>query len=159
MENIIPNILPLTSAFHIFAVIVWIGGMFFARLALQPTAMELDPTQHLKLWSRILSRFFPWVWGAAIILPLSGVGLLFMIFGSPKTVEGAHIYTMMVLGWMMIGLFCYTFFGPFHTMKQRIVQQHFPEAIQSLNQIRQAITINLLLGISISTMAVIGSYW
>jgi uncharacterized membrane protein len=44
---------------HLLAVIVWIGGMFFAHVCLRPVAAaQLQPPQRLPLLAAILGRFF-----------------------------------------------------------------------------------------------------
>ena len=53
---------------HALAAVVWVGGMFFARLVLAPAAASLEPGPRLTLWSRVLGRFFPWVFAAIILL-------------------------------------------------------------------------------------------
>ena len=42
---------------HIFAAVVWVGGMFFAHQVLRPAAAALDPGPRQMLWSRVLGRF------------------------------------------------------------------------------------------------------
>ncbi len=38
-------------ALHVLAVVIWVGGMFFAYNALRPAAAEvLEPPNRLKLW-------------------------------------------------------------------------------------------------------------
>ena len=50
---------------HALAAVVWVGGMFFAHMALRPVAASLlEPPQRLALWVGVFSRFFPWVFVA-----------------------------------------------------------------------------------------------
>ena len=54
--------LSLYITLHLLGVIVWVGGMFVAYMALRPAAVEvLEPYQRLPLMKRTLDRFFPWV--------------------------------------------------------------------------------------------------
>ena len=54
----------LFKLIHHLAALIWVGGMFFAYVALRPAAMEvLDPPQRLRLWDAVFRRFFQWVWG------------------------------------------------------------------------------------------------
>ena len=46
---------------HIFAAVVWVGGMFFAHQVLRSAAAALEPPSRLVLWSRVFGRFFAWV--------------------------------------------------------------------------------------------------
>ena len=47
---------------HVMGVVVWVGGMFFAYMALRPVAASvLEPPQRLTLWAGVFGKFFPWV--------------------------------------------------------------------------------------------------
>ena len=43
---------------HAWAAVVWVGGMFFALLALRPATAPLEPGPRLDLWSRVLGAVF-----------------------------------------------------------------------------------------------------
>lgn len=60
---------------HLFGVVIWVGGMFFAYMALRPAASALlDPPQRLLLWSATLQRFFGWVWvSVALVLGIRSI--------------------------------------------------------------------------------------
>ena len=54
---------------HILGVVIWVGGMFFAYVALRPAAVQtLSPAQRLPLWAATFDRFFPWVWLCVLAL-------------------------------------------------------------------------------------------
>ena len=56
--------MPIAITLHLLAAVVWVGGMFFAYVALRPVAASLlPPPLRLPLWSQTVARFFPWVWG------------------------------------------------------------------------------------------------
>ena len=60
-------------ALHLLAVIVWVGGMFFAHKALRPAAAGLQqPPERLPLLKGVLDHFFRWVWVAIIAILASG---------------------------------------------------------------------------------------
>jgi putative copper export protein len=46
-------------ATHTLAAAIWVGGMFFAYMALRPSAGPLEAPVRLQLWERVFSRFFP----------------------------------------------------------------------------------------------------
>ncbi len=53
----------VSIALHILASVIWVGGMFFAYMALRPAAAQvLEPPQRLSLWIESFKRFFVWVW-------------------------------------------------------------------------------------------------
>ena len=64
----------LLILFHLLAVIVWIGGMFFAHVCLRPVAAaQLPPPQRLPLLAAVLGRFFTVVGWALVLLWGSGI--------------------------------------------------------------------------------------
>ncbi len=45
---------------HLLAAVVWVGGMFFAYVALRPVAAaQLEPPARLTLWAGVFKVFFP----------------------------------------------------------------------------------------------------
>ncbi|MEK7716744.1 MAG: hypothetical protein AAB322_03200, partial [Pseudomonadota bacterium] len=68
----------IAISLHLLATIIWVGGMFFAYMALRPVAATLlPPAQRMPLWVQTFARFFPWVWAAVIILPATGYWMLY----------------------------------------------------------------------------------
>jgi len=62
----------LTLILHVLSVIIWVGGMFFAYMCLRPiAASQLEPPVRLQLWVGVFGKFFPFVWLAVILLPLT----------------------------------------------------------------------------------------
>ena len=113
---------------HLLATVIWVGGMFFAYMALRPVAASLlEPPQRLPLWSKTFDRFFPWVWVAVIILPITGLWMVYSVFGGFEHV-GHYIYLMTGIGSLMILLFLYVFFSPYRRMQQALVANDLPEA-------------------------------
>ena len=48
---------------HVMGVVVWVGGMFFAHMALRPAVQSLAPPERLPLLAATLSRFIAgWRW-------------------------------------------------------------------------------------------------
>src|SRR5690606_17874643 len=61
---------------HLLAVVVWIGGMFFAHVCLRPAAVAtLQPSQRLPLMSATLARFFVAVAWSLLVLWGSGIAM------------------------------------------------------------------------------------
>ena len=97
---------------HILATILWIGGMFFAYVALRPAAASLlEPPQRLPLWAATFARFFPWVWVSVVVLPATGYWMVFYVFDGLRQV-GLHVHLMQGLGWLMIVIYLFVFFAP-----------------------------------------------
>ena len=82
---------------HIWAAVVWVGGMFFALVALRPATAPLDPAARLELWSRVLRRFFAWVFAAIVLLLASGYGMIFGVYAGFAGI-GLHVNIMQGIG-------------------------------------------------------------
>lgn len=142
---------------HVLAAVIWVGGMFFAYMALRPAAGVLDPNVRLPLWARTFARFFPWVWAAVVLLPATGYWMIFNVFGG---FAGAalHIHAMQGLGILMALIFLHVFFAPYRRLRQAVATQNWPEAARRLGQIRMLIGVNLLLGLATVVIAVGGEH-
>lgn len=135
----------LANALHQLGTIVWVGGMFFAHMALRPAASELlDPPLRLPLMLRVFDRFFPWVWAAVILLWVSGLWVFLRLFGG---MAGMHVHLMMGSALLMTLLFSYIWFGPYRQMKALVAQSNWQAAAGRLALIRRIILTNLLLGL------------
>ncbi len=130
---------------HLLGVIVWVGGMFFAHMALRPAAIEvLEPPHRLPLMKRTLDRFFPWVWVAIVSILASGYGMLIGVLG-PQA--GTHVHLMHATALIMVALFCYIYFLPYRQMGRLLADRDLPAAGAQLLIIRRIIGINLVLGL------------
>jgi uncharacterized membrane protein len=148
--------LALPIAIHITSAVIWVGGMFFAYMALRPVAAsQLEPPQRLQLWQGVFKRFFPWVWAIVILLPASGYWMVFGFFGGMGNV-GVHIHFMQTVGWLMIALFALLFFQPYARLKSHIAASDWPAAGEALARIRKIMGFNLILGIFIVILSGLG---
>ncbi len=146
-------------ALHVLAAVIWVGGMFFAYVVLRPSAaMLLEPPIRLKLWTSVFGRFFPFVWIAVVLLPLTGY---IMVFNFYQGFENApvFIHTMNGLGIVMILIYLHVFFAPYKRLKQAVANENWPEAGKRLNQIRMLVGINTLLGLIVISVAAAGRYF
>ena len=148
----------IAISLHVLATVIWVGGMFFAYMALRPVAASLlEPPLRLPLWSQTFARFFPWVWAAVFILLATGLWMVYSVFGGFGGV-GLHIHLMTGIGTLMILLYFHVFFVPYRRMKQALAANDFPEAGRRLAQIRIIIAINLMLGLIVTVVASAGRY-
>ncbi|TXF13660.1 CopD family protein [Pelomicrobium methylotrophicum] len=137
---------------HILSAVVWIGGMFFAYLALRPAALEtLEPPARLKLWAAVFRRFFSWVWAAVILILLSGFHMVSQIGSLP-----GYILAMLVIGIVMAVIFFYVYFLPFTALKRGCAAEDWKAAGAALSQIRVLVGINLALGLVNVAVATLG---
>lgn len=143
---------------HVWAAVVWVGGMFFALVALRPASAALEPGPRLDLWSRVLARFFAWVFAAIVLLLISGYGMVFGVFGGFAG-AGLHIHVMQGLGIVMILLFLHLYFAPWRRFRAAVAGRDMPEAARQLNQIRWIVVVNLVLGLITVAVGSSGRYW
>jgi uncharacterized membrane protein len=140
--------------FHLLGATVWIGGMFFAYIALRPAAAQLQPPQRLPLWRETLGRFFVWVWVSIIALYGSGLHMLVSAYGSRG--GPAYVHAMVAIATAMSLVFIYVYFIPFRTLAREVAAQNWPAGGSALNRIRQLVALNLVLGIVTIGIAVVG---
>jgi len=146
-------------ALHLLAAVIWVGGMFFAYMALRPVAAALlEPPLRLPLWSQVFARFFRWVTAAVIVLPVTGYWMLFTVLGGMAG-AGLHIHLMQGIGIVMFLLFGHLYFGPYRRMRLAIEKQDWKDAGARLAQIRKIIATNLSLGLVVVVIAGSGRYW
>lgn len=143
---------------HILAAVVWVGGMFFAYVALRPVAARLlEPPLRLPLWAQTFTRFFPWVWVAVVILPVTGYWLIFSVFEGFAYTD-IHVHVMQVTGWIMILIFLHVYFAPFRRLKTAVAAADWAGASKQLGQIRRLVGVNLILGLVTIVVATGGRY-
>jgi uncharacterized membrane protein len=143
---------------HILAVVVWVGGMFFAYNVLRPSAGPLASMERLALWYRVFRRFFPWVWASIVVLLASGYGMVFVYFGGFSG-AGLYVHIMQVTGILMMLLFLHLFFSPWRRFCHAIETQAFSEAAKELDRIRRIVAINLVLGLLTVAIGASGRFW
>jgi len=144
----------LSYLLHVLGIVVWVGGMFFAYMALRPVAASvLEPPQRLTLWAGVFDKFFPWVWVSVILILLTGLHML-MAFGG----MGAPHYamTMLVLGVVMMLIFGHVFFAPYKKLKRAVAAQDWKAGAAALGLIRQLIGINLTIGLVTIAVVFVG---
>jgi uncharacterized membrane protein len=143
---------------HLLSVVVWVGGMFFAYMFLRPVAAaQLEPPQRLRLWVGVFSRFFPFVWAAIILLPLTGYMMIFSIWQSMAATP-IYVHLMNGLGTVMILIYLHVYFAPFNRLKKAVAAEKWPEGGAALGQIRQLVGINTILGLLVISMAGAGRF-
>lgn len=142
---------------HVLAATVWVGGMFFALVCLRPAAAELDAALRTRLWAGVLTRFFPWVWLAIVVLLVTGLWMTFEVLGGMKT-AGPHVHLMLGLGLLMMGLAGHVYFAPLKRLQHAVAASHWTDAGKRLHQIRILIAVNLALGIVVVALGSGGRY-
>jgi len=147
---------PLIQALHGMAATAWVGGIFFAYLALRPAAEStLAPPQRLVLWRAVFGRFFPWVWLLIGVLLVSGYADLFSRFGGLAS-PALYLKLMHGIGLLMIALFAWLYFGLYRRLARHVTAGDFPAAAQVMKHMRPIIVTNLTLGMLITAIGIAG---
>jgi len=145
----------LFKLIHFLAVLIWVGGMFFAYMVLRPAAVDvLQPPERLRLWDNVFHRFFNWVWGAVGLILVTGFYMIYQYGGMAHTTHYVHI--MLLLGLVMTVVYCYVFFACYVPFNLHVAKERWKEAGEILGKIRKLVALNLTLGLITVAVAVIG---
>ncbi len=145
----------LFKLLHLLAVIVWVGGMFFAYMVLRPAAVDvLQPPERLRLWDNVFHRFFKWVWGAVGTILVTGLYMIYQYGGMGHAPRFVHV--MLALGLMVVGIYSFIFFVHYVRLNLHVSKERWKEAGETLAKIRKLVALNLSLGLVTVTVAAIG---
>jgi uncharacterized membrane protein len=149
----------LTLVLHVLSVVIWVGGMFFAYMCLRPVAAsQLEPPVRLQLWVGVFGKFFPFVWLAVILLPLTGYMMISNIYSGMGNTP-LYVHLMNGLGSLMIFIYLHVFFAPYQRLKRAVAAQDWPAGGKALAQIRVLVGINMTLGLLTVLIASGGRYF
>lgn len=143
---------------HLLAAVIWVGGMFFAWMVLRPVAaVSFEPPQRLTLWRDVFTRFFPWVWAAVVILPVTGLWLALRVYGglggSPP-----YVHVMLTIGLVMILIYLHLYFAPWRRLRAAVAAGDWAAGGKALATIRRLVGINLILGLVLLSTVSAGRY-
>jgi uncharacterized membrane protein len=139
---------------HLLGVAVWVGGMFFAYMALRPAAVAvLEPPLRLPLWHQTLRRYFLWVWVAVVLILISGLHMIAALGGRDAP---AYAWIMLVIGIVMMLIFAHVFFAAFRRLERAVAAADWKAGGAALGQIRKLVGLNLILGLITITVATVG---
>ena len=140
---------------HLLAIVVWVGGMFFAYVVLRPSAAEiLQPPERLRLWDKVFSRFFNWVWFAVFLVLVSGLYMVYLFGGFAGL--PVYINLMLIMGLAMTLVYVYVFFKCYVKFNRQVGKQEWPAAGATLGTIRKLVGLNLTIGLLTISVAIIG---
>ena len=132
-------------------VVVWVGGMFFAHMALRPAVQSLAPPERLPLLAATLSRFIAWVAVAIVAILASGFAMIAMM----GTV-GLYVHAMTAVGLAMMAVYAYIVAVPLRILRGSVSAKDWPRAGPAMQRIRQLVAVNLVLGILVVAVAYLG---
>lgn len=146
----------LSNALHTLAAVIWVGGMFFAYMALRPSMTGVPRDEALALWQRALQRFLRWVALTVVLLWATGIHMMFFVLsGFGKA--GWHVDTMFTLALIMTALFFWLNHGPFRSFKIAAESRDFDTAAQLMQKVRKIVATNLVLGLLTVVIAAWGA--
>lgn len=140
---------------HLLSAVIWVGGMFFAYMALRPVAATLlEPPVRLQLWRQVFAKFFVWVTASVVVLLVTGFWMIFAFYGGMGNVK-PYVHTMLLLGIIMMLLYGHVFFAHYKKLGRAVDAQDWEEGGKQLGKIRVLIAVNLSLGLI--TVAIAGA--
>jgi len=139
---------------HLLGVVVWVGGMFFAHMALRPAAQALPPPQRLPLLAAALSRFVAWTAASILLLVASGIAMIVLLGG--MSAVGVYVHVMIGLGLVMILIYGHLVASPLKRLRAAVAASDWPGAGAAMTMARRLVGINLVLGLVTITVAVLG---
>lgn len=139
-------LLSLMKLIHLLAIVVWVGGMFFAYVVLRPSAAEvLQPPERLRLWDKVFSQFFNWVWLSVFLILTSGFYMIYLFGGFAHL--PLYINLMLLLGVVMTLIYTYVYFKCYVQFNKFVAKQDWPGAGTMLVTIRKLVGTNLSIGL------------
>lgn len=138
---------------HVMGVVIWVGGMFFAHMALRPAAMLLPPPQRLPLLAAAVTRFLAWVAPAVVAILASGAALIALRGGF--AVVGPGVHAMVALGVVMTLVYVYVVAVPLRALRSGVAAGDWPRAGAAMGRIRALVLVNLVLGFVTVTLAML----
>lgn len=138
---------------HLIAVVVWVGGMFFAHHCLRPAVLALAPPQRLALMQAVLARFFGYVAIALLVLWASGLAMMIEtgFAAAPPT-----WHAMLGVALVMTVIFAVIRLDRFARFSSAVAASDWPAAGALLGAIRLLVLVNLWLGLFTIAIATLG---
>ena len=152
----------LLKLVHVLSIVIWIGGMFFAHFCLRPAVAKLDaPPVRLALMHDVLGRFFNIVGVVALLSLISGGWMMGRV--AKQTVQSGGQFAMPLswtimatLGIVMILIFGHIRFALYKRLSRAVAAKDWPAGGAALATIRRFVAINLVIGVLIVAVILIG---
>lgn len=131
--------------FHLVAINIWVGGMFFIIMVLGKVVSTLEVTEQQAFWQHTLKRFFFWVWLAVVGLLGTGIGMIFYRFGDLANTPW-YIFVMASLGISMVVIFIVIYFVFYRNFQSELKAGNIDSSLYQLRIIRRLGIVNMVLG-------------
>ena len=140
---------------HLLAAAFWIGGMATMHFAVRPAAVAtLQPPLRLPLMTAALTRFFPGVTIAVVVLWASGLAMVWLAGGFARVHWSVH--AMLTLALVMTAVYLRIRLAPWPRLKAALAASEWPVAAKQLDRIRHMVAMNLAMGVAVFAVAVVG---
>jgi uncharacterized membrane protein len=146
---------------HLLSIIVWVGGMAFTQFFLRPALTQLEAPERVRLMHDVLGRFFNAVLVAAALTLGSGI---WMIGRMARQMAQSGVKFNMPLEWMVmatLGLLMMLIFGHirfvlFARLSRAVTAAAWPAGGATLASIRTWVLVNLVIGVLIVMVTLLG---
>jgi len=146
---------------HVLALFVWVGGMIFSHFFMRKPLATLPVPQRFSFAWHVMRRFFNAVSVSVVLVLLTG---LWMIGRTAKQMSRAGLNfeapwswtAMALLGFVMIAIFAYIRLVPYRRLGRAVSQEDWVQAASALATIRQWVAGNMVLGIIVTTIGIMG---
>ncbi|MCB1800300.1 MAG: hypothetical protein KDI82_01295 [Gammaproteobacteria bacterium] len=146
----------IIEAVHGMAAVAWVGGIFFAYMALRPAANKtLEPPLRLRLWQSAYTHFFPWVWVMIALLLITGYADLFSRLGGLAN-ESLYLKLMHSIGLFMVAAFAYLYFALYRRLSAAVASDDTLAAAAVMLRMRPVMATNLVLGLIVTAIGIAG---
>jgi uncharacterized membrane protein len=140
---------------HLLAATFWVGGMAVMHTVVRPTAaVLLPPPVRLPFLSAALGRFFLFAGIAIGVVLVSGLAMVEIAGGFAVVSRAVHL--MAALGVAMTAIYGHLRFASYPRLRRAVAVQDWPGAGRHLAQVRTLVATNLLLGLAVFAVAVVG---
>lgn len=141
----------LLKAFHLFGVVVWIGGMAFTLFCLRPAARVLEPPARVTLMHAAMKRFITVAGISIAVIFVCGVAMVAMAWAAAARAGLAFNmpldwYAMIATFFVMLVVFVHIRNVLFRRLDDAVTAAKWPDGAAALAAIRWEVSINLVLG-------------
>lgn len=146
----------VVEAVHGMAAVAWVGGIFFAYMALRPAANKtLEPPMRARLWQSAYTHFFPWVWVMIGLLLVTGYVDFFTRLGG---FDNGSLYLQLMhgIGLFMVAAFAYLYFGLYRRLTAAVAAGDTSQAATVMAKMRPVMATNLTLGLIVTAIGIAG---
>jgi uncharacterized membrane protein len=147
---------------HLLAVIVWIGGMVFAQFFLRPAVATLAVPERVRLMHDVLGRFFNAVLFLALLVVATGGWMIGnaarqMALSGVKLNMPLEWTVMAALGLLMLVIFGYLRLVLYKRLTHAVAAMNWPAGGAALAGIRTWVMVNLVIGVVIVLVTLLGA--